>query len=61
MNASGAIGHGWLQMNSTNLYGDGGVCVRVRVCSRMHMHVRVGLHACMIMRFQYTIIIFDLG
>ena len=29
MNASGAVGHGWSQMNSANMYGggDGGVCV----------------------------------
>ena len=37
MNASGAVGHGWSQMNSANLYGsgDGGVCVCVRTCVGM--------------------------
>ena len=59
MNASGAVGHGWSQMN---LYGggdgggdgsgDGGVCV----CMLAHACV---LAACL-MCLQYTIIIFDL-
>ena len=33
MNAGGAVGHGWSQMNSANLYsgGDGSVCVRACV------------------------------
>ena len=54
MNASGAVGHGWSQMNSANLYGggDGGVCVCV--CSRMRVR------AC-VMSLLYTIIIFNLG
>ena len=54
MNVSGAVGHGWSQMNSANLYGggDGGVCSRMRAC--------VGMGAC-VMCLQYTIIIFDLG
>ena len=58
MNASGAIGHGWSQMNSANLYsgGDGCVCV----CSRMRVHACMGMRAC-VMCLQYTIIIFDLG
>ena len=52
MNASGAVGHGWLQMNSANLYD--GVCV----CALARARVRG--HAC-VMCLQYTIIIFDLG
>ena len=58
MNASGAVGHGWSQMNSTNLYGggDGSVCV----CSLMRERACVGMRAC-VMCLQYTIIIFDLG
>ena len=40
MNVSGAVGHGWSQMNSANLYGggDGGVCVLA--------HARVRGHGC---------------
>ena len=40
MNANGAVGHGWSQMNSANLYGggdgggDGGVCVCAWECVR---------------------------
>ena len=45
MNASGAVGHGWSQINSANLYGggDGGVCVCVlaHACARMHGHACV--------------------
>ena len=44
MNASGAVGHGWSQMNSANLYGggDGSVCVCARafVCARAWVCVR---------------------
>ena len=44
MNASGAVGHGWSQMNSAILYGggDGGVCV----CSRIRLRACVGMRAC---------------
>ena len=57
MNASGAVGHGWSQMNSANLYGgDGGVCV----CSRMRVRACEGMRVC-VMCLQYTIMIFDLG
>ena len=54
MNASVAVGHSWLQVNSSNLYGsgDGGVCVLAHAC--------VGMRAC-VMCLQYTIIKFDLG
>ena len=61
MNASVAVGHGWSQMNSANMYGggDGGGCVCV--CSRMCVSTCVGIRAC-VMRLQlYDIIIFDLG
>ena len=56
----GAGGHGWAPMNSANLYGggDGGVCVRACVCSRVR--ACVGMRACA-MCLQYTIIIFELG
>ena len=76
MNASGAVGHGWAQINSANMYGggDGGVrvyvcvsvCVRACVCvyvcvsSRMCVRACMGMRAC-VMCLQYTIIIFDLG
>ena len=35
MNANGAVGHGWSQMNSANTYGggDGGVCVLAHACA----------------------------
>ena len=35
MNTSGAVGHGWSQMNSANLYGggDGGVCAHASMCA----------------------------
>ena len=68
MNTSGAVGHGWSQMNCTNLYagGDGGVCVCV--CERARAYVCVLAHACAsvrgracVMCLQYTIIIFELG
>ena len=56
MNASSAVGHGWSQMNSANLYGGGGggVCVCARACAC------ACARAC-VMCLQYTIIIFDLG
>ena len=42
MNASGAVGHGWSQMNNANLYGggDGGVCgcVLAHACARVRGH-----------------------
>ena len=66
MNASGAVGHGWSQMNSANLYGgaDSGVgvcvCVCVCVCVLARACARVRGHAC-VMCLRYTIIIFDLG
>ena len=43
MNASGAGRHGWVPMNSANLYGggDGGVCV----CSRMRVRAYIGVRA----------------
>ena len=43
MNASGAVGHGWSQMNSANLYGggNGGVCVLAHACARMRGHACV--------------------
>ena len=58
MDASGAVGHGWSQMNSDNLYGggDGGVCV----CSGMLVRACVGMRACVVC-LQYTIIKFDQG
>ena len=34
MNASGAVGHGWSQMNSANLFGGGDGCVCVCACGR---------------------------
>ena len=42
MNASGAGRHGWASMNSAILYGggDGGVCARAYVCTRMLACVR---------------------
>ena len=50
MNASGAVGHGWSQVNSANLYGggDGGVCVCVCVCVCVLTHAcaHVRGHAC---------------
>ena len=46
MNASGAGRHGWVPMNSANLYG--GVCV----CSRVRVRMYVGMHAYM-MCLQY--------
>ena len=60
MNASGAVGLGWSQMNSANLYGggEGGVCVCVLSC--MRVRACMGMRAC-VMCLQYTIIIFDLG
>ena len=58
MNASVTGRHGWVPMNSANLYdgGDGGVCV----CSRMRVRAYVGMRAC-VMCLQYTIIKFDPG
>ena len=45
MNASRAVGHGWSQMNSANLYvgGDSGVCacVLVHACAHVHGHACV--------------------
>ena len=48
MNASGAVGHGWAQINSANMYGggDGGVCVCVSVCVRACVYVCVLAHVC---------------
>ena len=43
MNASGAVGHGWSQMNSANLYG--GVCLGVCVCVLAHVCACVGVRA----------------
>ena len=58
MNASGAGRHGWVPMNSANLYGDGGVCACMHacVCARAFAFAR----ACVVC-LQYTIIIFDPG
>ena len=36
MNASRAGRHGWAPMNSTNLYGGGGVCVLAHACTCIH-------------------------
>ena len=47
MNASGAVGHGWSQINRANLYGvdDGGVfvcvCVLAYACARVRGHACV--------------------
>ena len=57
MNASGAVGRGWSQMNSANLYGGGDGCVCV--CVVALACARVCGRAC-VMCLQYTIIIFEL-
>ena len=50
MNANGAVGHGWSQMNSVNLYGGGDGCVCVCVCVCVCMCVCVRARACVCAR-----------
>ena len=48
MNASGAGGHGWAAMNSSNMYGGGDGCVSAQACVRecVRKRVRACVYAC---------------